>query len=170
MRVVVQPFTPGVEPWQGKSATASKVALFECVPETAMKHVLIVDDDYDICESLRLILEDRYRISTASHGVAALAVLERERVDAMILDLMMPLLDGESTLREVRARGMSVPVIIASAATYVPARARTSGASAWLQKPFDLRDLEDALERAMGDPPGGGGSRPSSATLGARAP
>jgi DNA-binding response OmpR family regulator len=117
-----------------------------------MKHVLIVDDDYDICESLRLILEERYRISTASNGRAALGVLERERVDAMVLDLMMPVLDGESTIREMRARGLSVPVIIASAATHLAARARTSGAWSWLQKPFDIRDLEDALDRAIEAP------------------
>ena len=117
-----------------------------------MNHVLIVDDDYDICESLRLILEDRYRITTVSNGLAALAALERERVDAMILDLMMPMLDGESTLREMRARGLSVPVIVASAATHLPARARTSGAAAWLEKPFDIQDLEDALARAIGEP------------------
>ena len=120
-----------------------------------MKHLLIVDDDYDICESLRLILEERYRVSTASNGVAALDVLQRERIDAVVLDLMMPVLDGESTLREMRARGLSVPVIIASAATHLAARARTSGALAWLQKPFDIRDLEDALERAVGNPEGG---------------
>ena len=126
-----------------------------------MKHVLIVDDDYDICESLKLILEERYRISIASNGLAALDVLTREPVDAMVLDLMMPLLDGESTLREIRARGLSLPVIIASAATHLPARARTSGALAWLQKPFDIRDLEAALEQAMGAPKsaiGAGGS------------
>jgi DNA-binding response OmpR family regulator len=123
-----------------------------------MKHVLIVDDDYDICESLKMILEDRYRVSIARNGVEALRVLEREPVDAVVLDLMMPLLDGESTLREVRARGWTVPVIIASAATHLPARASTSGAVAWLQKPFNVGDLENALTLAVREPNGGGHS------------
>jgi len=114
-----------------------------------MKHVLIVDDDYDICESLQLVLEDRYRVSTANNGVQALKILESDSVDAVVLDLMMPILDGESTLQEMRARGWSVPVIIASAANHLPARARRSGASAWIQKPFDVADLEEALARAL---------------------
>jgi DNA-binding response OmpR family regulator len=114
-----------------------------------MKHVLIVDDDYDICESLLLVLQDRYRVSTAYNGLQALSILEQDTVDAVVLDLMMPVLDGESTLREMRARGWSMPVIIASAATHLSAKARTSGAAGWIQKPFDVTDLEDALARAL---------------------
>ncbi|HYX91057.1 MAG TPA: response regulator [Myxococcaceae bacterium] len=117
-----------------------------------MKHVLIVDDDYDICESLQLALEERYRVSTAHNGLQALRVLESDAtVDAVVLDLMMPVLDGESTMQEMRARGWSVPVIIASAATQLALRAQSSGAAAWIQKPFDVNDLEDALARALRD-------------------
>ena len=133
---------------------------------TEMKHVLIVDDDYDICESLQLVLEERYRISTAHNGLQALRILERDKVDAIVLDLMMPILDGESTMQEMRARGWSVPVIIASAANQLAATARTTGAAAWIQKPFNVTDLEEALARALPEGGGGGdsGNEPSGAS------
>jgi CheY-like chemotaxis protein len=122
-----------------------------------MKHLLIVDDDYDICESLQLVLEDRYRVTTANNGLQALRILESDSVDAVVLDLMMPILDGESMMQEMRARGWSVPVILASAANQLASRARASGAAAWIQKPFDVTDLEEALARALPDTGGGTG-------------
>jgi DNA-binding response OmpR family regulator len=125
---------------------------------TEMKHVLIVDDDYDICQSLALILEERYRVSTAYNGLQALRILESDSVDAVVLDLMMPILDGESMMQEMRARGWSVPVIIASAANQLASTARASGAAAWIQKPFNITDLEEALARALPGSGGGGGS------------
>jgi CheY-like chemotaxis protein len=128
--------------------------------ESEMKHLLIVDDDYDICESLQLVLEDRYRVTTANNGLQALSILESHSVDAVVLDLMMPILDGESMMQEMRARGWSVPVILASAANQLASRARASGAAAWIQKPFDVTDLEEALARALPDTGGGTGGGP----------
>lgn len=130
------------------------VAAWPCVTQgsvdpSALKTVLVVDDDHDICESLQLLLERRFRVAVAYNGVQALERLTRERVDAMVLDLMMPLMDGESLLRELKERRIEVPVIIASAATQLASRARTAGASAWLEKPFDARQLERALEVAL---------------------
>lgn len=122
-----------------------------------MKHVLIVDDDYDICEALQLILEGRYRVSVAYNGFEALTLLEERNVDAVVLDLMMPVMDGEALLKEMCARGLNIPVVIASAAMHLATRARAAGAAAFVQKPFEAEELEEALRQIFG-PGGDGGS------------
>lgn len=122
-----------------------------------MKHVLIVDDDYDICEALQVILEGRYRVSIAYNGFEALTVLEGRNVDAVVVDLMMPVMDGESLLKEMCARRLNVPVVVASAAVHLATRAQAAGAAAFVQKPFEAEELEAALQQIF-EPDGGGGS------------
>jgi CheY-like chemotaxis protein len=110
-----------------------------------MKHVLVVDDDFDICDSVQLLLEPRYKVLLAYNGAQALELIELRRVDAVVLDLMMPVMDGETFLRELRARNLSIPVIVASASNDLAARARSAGAVEWLQKPFSAEALLKAL-------------------------
>ena len=114
-----------------------------------MKHVLVVDDDFDICDSVELLLEPEYRVYLAYNGVQALELLALRRVDAVVLDLMMPVMDGETFLRELRARGIDVPVILTSASYDLAARAQGAGAVEWFQKPFDGNALLAALYRAL---------------------
>ncbi len=125
-----------------------------------MKHVLVVDDDFDICDSVQLFLEPRFKVLLAYNGVQALELLEHRRVDAVVLDLMMPVMDGETFLREARARGISTPVIITSASNDLAARAQSAGAVEWLQKPFDGDVLLAALLRVVG-PSAAGKAGPS---------
>ncbi len=127
-----------------------------------MDRVLIVDDDFDICEALQLVLESRYQVEIAYNGEQALQRLASETFDAMVLDLMMPVMDGEALMVELKARGIEIPVVFASAATHLAARAKSAGAAAWLSKPFEAHELEAALERALGRGGGPkGGSEPS---------
>lgn len=116
-----------------------------------MKRVLIVDDDYDICEAVQLLLESQYEVAVAYNGEQALARLEKDAFDAIVLDLMMPVMDGESLFAELRRRGEPPPVIFASAAQHLPSRARKAGAAAFLQKPFDARQLESTLANVVGN-------------------
>ncbi len=134
-----------------------------------MTRILIVDDDFDICEALQLVLEPRYQVTVAYNGEQALQRLLSEKFDAVILDLMMPVMDGEALMQELRVRGIQVPVVFASAATQLASRARTAGAAAWLPKPFEAQQLEAALEKALGQ--GGdssGGSTPPGSASSAR--
>ncbi len=130
-----------------------------------MNRVLIVDDDFDICEALQLVLEGRYQVEIAYNGEQALQRLAGEKFDAMVLDLMMPVMDGESLMAELKRRGIELPVVFASAATQLATRARQAGAAAWLSKPFEAHELEAALERALRKDRGpGGGSEPQGGT------
>jgi CheY-like chemotaxis protein len=125
-----------------------------------MNRILIVDDDFDICEALQLVLEPRYEVEVAHNGRQALERMAETTFDAVVLDLMMPVMDGEALMQALRERGDHTPIVFASAATHLAARARAAGAAAWLAKPFEARQLEAALERALGSgggPTGGSG-------------
>ena len=76
-------------------------------------------------------------------------LLGQRRVDAVVLDLMMPVMDGETFLKEARARGITTPVIVTSASNDLAARAQSAGAVEWLQKPFDGEALLAALRRVI---------------------
>jgi CheY-like chemotaxis protein len=100
-------------------------------------HVLVVDDDADIRESLAHVLaEEGYQVSEAANGLQALAEMERGHPDVVLLDLMMPVMDGWKTLEILRRtpRHAGVPVVILSAA---PA----PGAADYIQKAILLDKL-----------------------------
>lgn len=114
-----------------------------------MGRILLVDDDADVLASLALLLESSYDVACARDGAQALEALEVGGFDAVVLDLMMPVMDGAELLRELRRRGLRVPVLIASAGSHTGRQARELGADDWLQKPFDVELLERKLARLV---------------------
>jgi DNA-binding response OmpR family regulator len=123
-----------------------------------VKRVLLVDDDADILDSLALVLSDTYDIAVAGNGARALDLLLQSPFDAVVLDLMMPVLDGAGLMRELDARGMRVPIILASASIDLDQQRQLLGAAASVAKPFPLTELEDKLARVLGAGGGGGGA------------
>ena len=114
----------------------------------AQKTVLLVEDDPDIRDIVQDVLEaEGYDVVPASHGKQALEFLsgarEGERPDLVILDIMMPLVDGRHVLEAIRSdRSMaSVPVVVMSAVEHE----KPAGAAAFLRKPFSLDTLFDAV-------------------------
>jgi two-component system response regulator MprA len=110
-----------------------------------VKRVLIVDDEHDLVESLAMALEGYCDVCVAHDGQQALEVLERERIDAIVLDLMMPVMSGEELIAELRTRDIRVPVIVASASRNVEARCKELGVEHCLQKPYRLSKLLERL-------------------------
>ncbi|MDP9404995.1 MAG: response regulator [Actinomycetota bacterium] len=110
--------------------------------------VLVVDDDVDIQTMVRMALDD-CDVLVASDGLAALAVLRQTRVDVVLLDVMMPAMDGFAVLRRIRGgeRCPDVPVVMltAKAGERDHVTAYRDGADAYLTKPFGLDELEAAL-------------------------
>jgi DNA-binding response OmpR family regulator len=109
-----------------------------------MTRVLIVDDDQSIVRMLRLTLRiSGFEVQTATNGLEALQLLERESTDAIILDLNMPVMTGEELLISMRERGMRTPVIVTSGEPRCnPLRL---GANAFIPKPFRPDAVVDAL-------------------------
>lgn len=127
----------------------------------AMKRVLIVDDERDVTEALAELLEPTYAVSMAFNGAEALAILEAGGIDAVVLDLMMPVMNGETLVAELQARGMRVPVIFASASHDLPHRARRSKVDDYIAKPFEPVVLEEKLVKLLGRSGPGGSSSPA---------
>jgi CheY-like chemotaxis protein len=109
--------------------------------------VLVVDDDTLLRAVVTITLEDAgYRVNTACNGAEALRVAEEHEPDAIILDAMMPVMDGWEFLARWRTRPAErrAPVLVISAAREKQA-ALDRGATAYLSKPFDLETLEMTL-------------------------
>lgn len=114
--------------------------------------ILIVEDDPDIALIERVILERTgFSTALASDGEAALALIERDRPDAVVLDLTMPGVDGWSVLAAI-VEGDGPPVVVCSARGSLSEaeRAVAMGAFAFISKPFDLEALAIAVCRATG--------------------
>jgi DNA-binding NtrC family response regulator len=116
--------------------------------------ILIVDDDASNLEYLSAIVAALgYQVETAASGRAALQRLSQApRPDLVIVDVVMPELDGVETLRRYRAGGGKAPVIMCSALdeSETVVRAMRAGATDYVTKPFNPDELREILERAAG--------------------
>jgi two-component system, OmpR family, response regulator MprA len=120
--------------------------------------VLVADDDRAIRESLARALElEGYDVATVVDGVEALTRVRRDSFDALVVDVMMPGVDGLAVCRLLRAEGDRTPVLMLTARVETPDRVAglDAGADDYLPKPFELRELRArlrALLRRTGDP------------------
>ncbi len=106
--------------------------------------ILVVDDDRAVRDSLRRSLEfNGYTVDLASDGAEALAVVPRVAPDAIVMDVMMPRLDGLEATRALRAAGNDVPILVLTARDAVSDRVDglDAGADDYLTKPFALEEL-----------------------------
>ncbi|TIC82891.1 response regulator transcription factor [Nocardioides sp. GY 10127] len=106
--------------------------------------VLVVDDDRAVRDSLRRSLEfNGYEVSTADDGAQALASIAQARPDVVVMDVMMPRLDGLESTRALRSAGNDVPVLVLTARDAVGERVEglDAGADDYLTKPFALAEL-----------------------------
>ena len=107
-------------------------------------HVLVVDDDKAVRESLRRSLEfNGYAVSLASDGAEALAGFGGVSPDVVVMDVMMPRLDGIEATKALRAAGHDVPILVLTARDAVGDRVEglDAGADDYLTKPFALQEL-----------------------------
>lgn len=113
------------------------------------KKILIVEDDSDFQDIYQLYLRgESYQVLTAGNGKEGLAVLEKETPDIIILDLIMPVMDGEEFYVALRAqeKWRVIPVIIASVNEKMPARIiELGGVAGNLRKPFMIDDLLEKI-------------------------
>jgi DNA-binding NtrC family response regulator len=112
--------------------------------------VLIVDDEVGPRESLRMVLSPDFRVLSASGGEEALAILRRERVDVVTLDLRMPGLDGTETLKKIREIDPDVNVVILTAFGSKETVMDTIylGAFSYINKPFHAGEIRETIQQA----------------------
>ncbi len=107
-------------------------------------HILVVDDDQAVRDSLARSLQySGYEVASTADGVECLAHLSTHKVDAVVMDVMMPRLDGLETTRVLRSQGNDVPILILTARDAVGDRVDglDAGADDYMVKPFALDEL-----------------------------
>jgi DNA-binding response OmpR family regulator len=120
-----------------------------------MAQILVVDDDPAICQLLADVLEmEGHEVRVAGDGLAAVRALEILRPQCIVLDVMMPGLDGYGVLRSIRSMdGDPVPVIMLTAAAEpdTAVRAWADGVDYFLAKPFAGDEVLDLIDGLLGD-------------------
>jgi CheY-like chemotaxis protein len=118
--------------------------------ESTKGEVMVIEDDFAIRETLRELLEDEgYGVVWASNGQEALAQLERHTPRLILLDLMMPVMDGWE-FRSAQRRDpvlARIPVVVISADHALDQKVPALAADGWLAKPFELDALLATLRR-----------------------
>jgi len=114
----------------------------------AVRHVLVADDEPAIVEMIRDILVDYgFNVVTAANGSEALRLIEQAVPEVVLLDMNMPVLDGEGFIAAVRERGLRIPIVVMTAGSSAKRWAAQLGADAYLSKPFELASLVDVTNR-----------------------
>lgn len=120
-----------------------------------MATILVVDDEFGVAEVLEALLADEgHHVMTAMNGRQALSRLVEMRPDAMLLDFMMPLLDGAGVMRAIQSDPalMDLPVVIMSSLPETAIMERITGYAAFLRKPFRIGEVLSALAVVLGAP------------------
>jgi DNA-binding NtrC family response regulator len=116
-----------------------------------MATILIVDDEPGVLESFRIILEDDYDLFLATTGKEALKIVMDKEVGLVLLDILMPEMDGIEVLRKIKEIDDSIPVIMITASKDIEmaVKAMKSGAYDYITKPFDLHYLKTIVRRVF---------------------
>ena len=110
--------------------------------------VLVVDDDTSILDTVSSILSgEGYDVVSAATGEEALAAVARKQPLLILLDMRMPIMDGWAVARALREQGISVPIVVMTAAESAKRWADEVGAEGYLAKPFGLDELLTTVER-----------------------
>ena len=110
--------------------------------------VLVVDDDTSILDTVSAILSgEGYDVMSAASGEEALEAVARKHPLLILLDMRMPVMDGWAVARALRGQGISVPIVVMTAAESAKRWADEVGAEGYLAKPFGLDELLATVER-----------------------
>ena len=116
--------------------------------------ILIVDDEFAVRGSLRILLKPYYDIYTASDGLEALKMIQERKIHLITLDLNMPKLSGIDTLREIRKINSAVHIVMITgyATQEDKKQALLYGAKAFISKPFNTKELIRVIDGILESP------------------
>lgn len=118
-----------------------------------MRTVLVVDDEWAVADVLDALLGDEgFRVVTAGNGAQALQRVDEIRPDLMIVDFMMPVLDGAGLLKALAENPATagIPVILMSSLPETTVAERCTGYRTFLRKPFRVAEVLAAIEAVTG--------------------
>jgi DNA-binding response OmpR family regulator len=108
--------------------------------------ILVVDDELSLLAAMEWVLADEgWHVETAATGEQALDLAAEREPALVVLDMALPMLNGEGVASRLRSMYGDVPIIVVTADGRAEAKARRVGARTYLQKPFNLEDLIDSV-------------------------
>lgn len=141
-------------PPRGEDPSSRSIAGPQVRVDRNNETVLVVDDDTSILDTVSAILTgEGYDVVSATSGEEALDAVTRKRPSVILLDMRMPVMDGWAVARALRSQGISVPIVVMTAAESAKRWADEVGAEGYLAKPFGLDELLTIVQRFRG--PGG---------------
>ena len=117
-----------------------------------MEKILIIEDEPDMLMGLKDNLEfEGYTVCTARDGLEALALAQKEKPELIVLDLMLPKMDGYEVCKRIRARGSTVPIIMLTAKSQEVDKVLglELGADDYITKPFSVRELSARIRAVL---------------------
>ena len=130
-----------------------------------MTKILVVDDEQGILDVLgSQLTDDGFDVISATNGASALVLIYRERPDVVLLDLMIPIVNGYEVLRELRQNSTTknLPVILLTAVS--PAEGEKAavqlGANHYLTKPWKQESIRQVIKDSLREATGSGGTKP----------
>jgi CheY-like chemotaxis protein len=120
----------------------------------AVKTLLVVDDEFSLLQVMDAILTDSgFRVIAAINGRVALEQLANAKPDLVLLDYMMPVLDGPSVLRAMAAAAAwrDIPVVMMSSLPEAAVAEQCHGYAAFLRKPFSAAKVIETIRRILGE-------------------
>ena len=121
------------------------------MPALSPKHILVVDDEPFVCESIKMLLAyDGHQVETASGGTEALTRFDPEKIQIVFTDFAMPGMKGDELAQKIKARSPATPIILLTA---FPPPTKPAAIDLVLTKPFMLQSLRDGLQKIFGDGP-----------------
>ena len=109
-----------------------------------MFHILVADDDKNTRRLMQAVLEgDGYTVTTACDGEEALAVMDREHIDLVVLDIMMPNMDGYELTRQLRKADFNLPILMVTAKETFEDKQEgfSAGTDDYMVKPIDINEM-----------------------------
>ncbi|OGW88148.1 MAG: hypothetical protein A3G33_02670 [Omnitrophica bacterium RIFCSPLOWO2_12_FULL_44_17] len=135
----------------GEDKNTSSVLQVPAAVETVekKKNILIVDDDDDMSDTLRIRFEaEKFEVERVSDGEAAIEVVSKHQPDCIVMDVMMPKMDGFTTLKRInQITNRKVPIFIMTGTKAIPEEEfRIEGARAFFRKPFNASDMVQQIK------------------------
>lgn len=147
------PVATAAEPLDARATSAAAGSRARPSPAPPPR-ILLVDDDVDLLTIVAEALEDEgYVVDTAGNGAEALERVAAAVPQLILLDMWMPVMDGWTFAKALRARyGRTIPIIVVTAGQDTNAKAEEVGADSGLRKPFDLKTLYAAVADVLARP------------------
>ena len=117
------------------------------------KQILICDDQVNIRESYKLILEQQYELVFAANGQDVLLYLKENRPDMVIMDIKMPKMDGLTALKEIKKLNQDLPVLIVTGyhSVETATAALQAGAIDYIVKPFEPEQISRSVQKTLAE-------------------